>query len=339
MLPRVIASPMAGGVSTPALVTAVGSAGGLGFLAAGYKSVPDLAKEIAEVRAAQVPFGVNLFVPAERPSGPAAARRAAAVKRYRSALEPEAQRYGVQLPAAEDCGWDDDGWPAKLAELLEHPVPYVSFTFGVPAAEVVRQLQDAGSVVLVTVTSAGELESALSAGVNAAVVQHHSAGGHSAAFGAAAGEFSDAAGLVASLSHSPVPLIAAGGISGGPEARAAIRAGAAAVQLGTAFLRSPESGARQVHKDALASGWPAGTAVTRAFSGRAARGLDNRFMRTHDDAPACYPELHRLTAGLRAAAAAAGDPEAVSLWAGTGFRHASARPAGEIVSMLLDALA
>jgi nitronate monooxygenase len=119
----------------------------------------------------------------------------------------------------------------------------------------------------------------------------------------------------------------------------AVDAGAAAVQLGTLLLRSPESGARPVHKDALASGRFTRTGVTVAFSGKAARGLENRFMAEHAAAPACYPELHRLTSPLRAAAAAAGDPEAVSLWAGTGFRQAVEEPAGDIAGRFLAALA
>ncbi len=117
--------------------------------------------------------------------------------------------------------------------------------------------------------------------------------------------------------------------------RELLAGGAVAMQLGTAFLRSPESGASQLHKDALASGRFAGTAVTRAFSGRYARGLENRFIRDHDpDAVAAYPEINLTTRPLRAAALAAGDPEALSLWAGTGYTEATELAAAEVIAGL-----
>jgi nitronate monooxygenase len=117
-------------------------------------------------------------------------------------------------------------------------------------------------------------------------------------------------------------------------AAAALAAGAIAVQCGTAFLRCPESGAHPVHKAALASGQFTGTAMTRAFSGRPARGLVNQFIRDHPDAPAAYPEINNATRPLRAAAARQGDADRMSLWAGTGFRQATERPAAEIIDLL-----
>jgi nitronate monooxygenase len=165
----------------------------------------------------------------------------------------------------------------------------------VPRAEVIAALGDAGSVVAVTVTSPGEA-------VIAAV--------------------------------TGLPQIAAGGIMGPRQVDAVLAAGAVAAQCGTAFLRCPESGAHPVHKAALADPRYTATALTRAFSGRWARGLVNRFVLDHTDAPAAYPEINNATRPLRAAAAAKGDPERMSLWAGQGYRSATDRPAGEIIERL-----
>ena len=127
---------------------------------------------------------------------------------------------------------------------------------------------------------------------------------------------------------------AAGGIMSHRDVRAALAAGAVAAQCGTAFLRCPESGAQPLHKAALADPAFTATAVTRAFTGRPARGLVNRFMLDHPDAPPAYPEVHCATRPLRAAAAAAGDASRINLWAGEGFRAATARPAAEVVALL-----
>jgi len=131
-----------------------------------------------------------------------------------------------------------------------------------------------------------------------------------------------------------LPLIAAGAIMSRQDVRDVLAAGAVAVQCGTAFLRCPESGAQPLHKAALADPAFTGTAVTRAFTGRPARGLVNRFMLDHPDAPAAYPEVHFATRPLRAAAAAAGDTGRINLWAGEGYRAATERPAAEIVELL-----
>jgi nitronate monooxygenase len=133
-----------------------------------------------------------------------------------------------------------------------------------------------------------------------------------------------------------LPLIAAGAIMGRQDVTSALAAGAVAVQCGTAFLRCPESGAHPLHKAALADPRFPGTAVTRSFTGRPARGLVNRFMLDHPDAPPGYPEVHFATRPLRAAAAAAGDTSRMNLWAGEGYRAATTRPAAEIVAMLTD---
>jgi nitronate monooxygenase len=202
---------------------------------------------------------------------------------------------------------------------------------------VIRALQEAGSAVVVTVTSPAEAALAAEEGADALCVQGYEAGAHRGTFvndDAPGGD----RGLLALIGEvaavTGLPQIAAGGIMGPRQVRAVLAAGAAAAQCGTAFLRSPESGAHPLHKAALADPRYTATTVTRAFSGRPARGLVNRFIVEHADAPPAYPEINNATRPMRAAAAARGDTEAMSLWAGQGYRQAAERPAAEIVEQL-----
>ena len=320
---RIIVAPMAGGPSTTDLVVAAGRAGALGFLAAGYKAPAAMAAEIAAVRAATgEPFGVNVFVP-----GAAYADRGV-LDRYLATLGAG--------PLGEPA-WDDDGFGAKVEALLADPAPVVSFTFGCPSAEVISALRDAGSLVAVTVTSPGEAALAAAAGADALCVQGYEAGAHRGTFANddAPGRDYGLLSLIGQVAGvTGLPQIAAGGIMGPRQVRAVVAAGAVAAQCGTAFLRCPESGAHPQYKAALADPRYTATALTRAFSGRPARGLINQFIRDHQDAPAAYPEINNATRPLRAAAAADGDTERMSLWAGQGYRSATEHPAGEIVERL-----
>lgn len=332
---RIIAAPMAGGTSTPAFVAAVHRAGGLGFLAAGYKDVGAMEGQIRTARDAGARFGMNVFVPDPSQLPPPAAVLAG-LDQYRRRLDADARRYGVELPPLRLD--DDDEWKGKIDSLLADPVELVSFTFGLPGADVVRALQRAGSAVLATVTSVDEARQAAEQGVDALVVQHASAGGHSAAFLAGipgTGAPGTTAELTAAVrSAVALPLVAAGGIMDATDLRAVLAAGAQAAQLGTALLRTDESGTRQLHKDALASPHFTQTALTRAFTGRQARALVNEFVRDHPDAPEAYPAVHHLTAPLRAAAAAAGDAERLNLWAGTGWQRARGGSVADVLAGL-----
>ena len=327
----IFVAPMAGGPSTPALVVAAAEAGALGFLAAGYKTVEAVRGEIDAVRSStDGAFGVNVFVP----QPPAA--DTGAVAAYLATLEVEAERLGTSVG---EPSWDDDAWDAKLAALLAGAPPIVSFTFGCPAGDVVAAFHDRGALVAVTVTAAEEARAAASVGADCLCAQGSEAGAHRGTFANddRAAQDRGLLTLLAELSRvTALPLIAAGGIGAPHDVADALRAGAVAVQAGTAFLRCPESGAHPVHKAALADPRFTTTAVTRAFSGRPARGLLNRFMLDHPDAPPAYPEINNATRPLRTAAANVGDPDRMSLWAGRGFRAASERPAGEIVERLAE---
>jgi len=335
---RIIAAPMAGGTSTPAFVKAVHDAGGLGFLAAGYKGVEAMQAEIRSARASGARFGMNVFVPDPAQLPPSAEVRAQ-LEDYRSRLRVDALRYGVTVPPLRLD--DDDHWQGKVEALLADPVELVSFAFGLPGTGVVRALQRAGSAVLATVTTVAEALEAAGQGVDALVVQHGSAGGHSAAFqprpaGSGCTVQGTTAELIASVRGAvALPIVAAGGIMDAAGLVGAQAAGAQAAQLGTAFLRTDESGARQLHKDALASPNFTRTRLTAAFTGRPARALVNEFVRDHPDAPEAYPAVHHLTAPLRAAAAAAGDAERLNLWAGTGWQRARPGSVAEVMAALL----
>lgn len=329
----VLAAPMGGGPTTPRLVTAAARADSLGFLTGGYKTADALAGDIAKVRSDGVSFGVNLFAPNPVPVDPEAFRR------YARAIEPAARIYGID-PRAAAIVEDDDHWRDKIDLLLADPVPVVSFTFGVPVAAVVTALRKAGSLVVQTVTSPPEALLAAEAGVDALIVQASAAGAHSGTLTPQAipapVPLTDLLGQVRRAVS--LPLIAAGGIATQAAVAGALRAGAVAVMVGTVLLRADEAGTSAPHRAALADPARRETIVTRAFTGRPARALRNAFTDRYDElAPLGYPALHHLTSPIRKASAAANDPERINLWAGTGFRHATAEPAGRILRRLAAA--
>ena len=330
----VFAAPMAGGPTAPALVAAAMRAGSLGFLAGGYLEAAALADRIQQVRARTEVFGVNLFAPNPVPVDPEAFRR------YAALIQPAAQPYGLDLDSAGPVE-DDDFWADKLELLRTHPVPVVSFTFGIPDEATIAALRKAGTVTIQTVTAPAEARLAQDAGVDLLVVQAYGAGGHS---GTLTPERLPARVPLTDLVRSvrdvtTLPVVAAGGIATAAEVAAVIHEGAEAVMVGTLLLLADESGASAVHRAAIADPSRGDTVLSRAFTGRPAGALPNGFIKTYESAaPTGYPALHHLTSALRKAAAAAGDPERVNLWAGTGYRNATAEPAQEILTRLAAAI-
>ncbi|MFF4702272.1 nitronate monooxygenase [Streptomyces sp. NPDC001288] len=333
----IVQAPMAGGVSVPQLAAAVSEAGGLGFLAAGYKTADGMYQEIKQLRGLTGrPFGVNLFMPQPDHA------ESGAVEVYAHQLAGEAAWYETEL-GDPDSG-RDDGYDAKLAVLLDNPVPVVSFHFGVPSPEALEALRRAGTLTLVTATTAEEALAVERAGADAVIAQGVEAGGHQGTHRDVPENDGSGLGLLALVGRIRetvgLPVVAAGGIMRGSQIAAVLAAGASAAQLGTAFLATPESGAAEPHKRALTDPLFTRTALTRAFSGRPARGLVNRFLREHGPyAPAAYPEVHHLTSPLRKAAAAAGDAQGMALWAGQGHRMVRELPAARLVEVLADELA
>ena len=333
----VILAPMAGGVSTPELALAAGRGGALSFLAGGYLRPEELAEQVRRVGAVQDRFGVNLFLPP-----PASAVVATSViEDYRQLIQPTADRFGLDLAAATDLDElrIDDSFAEKVDYLLANPVPAVSFTFGLPSKAVLDALRERQTVLIATVTNPAEAMQACMADVDVLCVQAASAGGHRGTFGNYAGSTLSLVELLRAVGEvATVPMIAAGGIAGPGEVHQALTAGAIAVQAGTAFLAAAESGAAAVYKAALTAPG-ASTAVTRAFSGRFARGISNDFMAEYGSAaPAAYPQVNALTGPLRKAAAAANDPSAMSLWAGQEHQRTSTATAEHIAHELLDGL-
>ena len=323
----VLVAPMAGWVSTTALVRAAAEAGAGAFLPAGYLAPEVVEAGLAELRGTGPAYGLNIFVPSPPPPD------LGALEAYRTLLAPEADRYGVDLPALRLA--DDDHFTAEVDLALAAAPAWVSFTFGVPSAGVVRALRRAGSTVLVTVTGADEARHAVAAGADAVVAQGGSAGGHSATTRPASyrGDTSTADVVRRVRAAVGVPVAAAGGVGSAADVHDLLAAGATAVQAGTMFLVAEEAGTKPPHRAAL--GTATSTVVTRAFTGQPARGLRNRFTDAYSAAaPVGYPAVHHLTAPLRAAAARAGDAGALHLWAGTAFARAQPGTCREILDRL-----
>ena len=320
---------MAGGPSTPELAAAVANAGGLGFLAGGMLSAKELADAIVQTRRlTSGAIGVNLFVP-QRRQGSAEQFRA-----FAAALSLEAANYGVTL--GKPCH-DDDDWAAKLDVVCDLRPEVVSFTFGSPTERQCSRLTRAGILTLATVTTVDEAGLALSCGVDAVVAQGPRAGGHMATFDPLAvpadAPLDD---LVAALTAGvDCPVVAAGGIATATDVMRVRCVGATAAQIGTALLLADEAGTNPVHRAALRDPQFDQTVITRAFTGRYARALRNRFVDEHEqDAISGFPEVAKMTAPALAAAVRAGDPHGTSLWAGTAFRHAMTGSAVDIVRAL-----
>jgi nitronate monooxygenase len=319
----VVGAPLAGGPSTPALAAAVSEAGGIGFLAAGYKTAAATQAELQELRAlTSRPIGLNLFCPTRDVVDDVA------LAAYADRMRGEAQRYGV---AAGEPRWTDDDWTAKLDVTARERPDVVSFTFGCPEREIVEWLQGCGCRVWCTVTSVTEAELATSRKVDALVVQGAEAGGHQGSFENHDQEPRPLLALLGEIeAATALPRIAAGGIAEGCDIAAVLAAGAVAAQIGSALLLATEAGTSPPYRAALEQ--DAETRLTRAFTGRRARGIVNRFLIDNDPfAPMGYPEIHYLTAPIRAAARELGDADGINLWAGTSYRRAREASASELV--------
>jgi nitronate monooxygenase len=330
----IIQAPLAGGGDTPALVAAVCNAGGLAFIGAAYLTPEQIDNASREVRArTSQPFGINLFAPLPAPDLPSDPQ---------PALERVARFFAeLGLPPPVVPARPRDSFNEQLAAALESGASVFSFTLGMLPKNVVEAIKTRGMFLIGTATTVEEAIALEKAKVDAIVTQGSEAGGHRATFAA---DFDS--GMIGTISLVPqvvdavtVPVIASGGIMDGRGIAAALALGASAVQLGTAFLTCDEAGVPEVYKKTILEAREHETRLTRAFSGRPARGIVNRFMTEFEVSAAAgailpFPLQNDLTRPLRAVAAKQGRAEFLSLWAGQGVRLAQRRMAAQLVECL-----
>jgi nitronate monooxygenase len=329
----IIQAPMAGGATTAQLVAAVCDAGAFGSVAAAYLT-PDKVRELSsEVRArTSRPFGINVFAPLDRPRVPAdigPALECLAVFHKELGLPPPTRPTPI-----------DDPFAATLPAILDSGASVFSFTFGTLPADAIDAAKRRGMFLIGTATTVEEAVVLEKSGIDAVVAQGSEAGAHRGTF---AVNFEEA--MVGTMALVPpmvdavrIPVIAAGGIMDGRGIAAALALGASAVQIGTAFLTCDEAGIPDIHKAAILAAHEHQTRVTRAFTGRPARGIANRFMTEIDRAPdkmiLPFPLQNDLTRPMRKEALEQGRPEFLALWAGQGVRLARRQPAATLIERL-----
>jgi nitronate monooxygenase len=330
----IIQAPMAGGATTPGLVAAVSNAGSLGSLGAGYLPPEEIREAIREIRRlTERPFAVNLFIPED----------------FEAKSEEIENSNTLMRVYQEELGMESLAAPASYAQtfekqfevVLEEEVPVFSFTFGALAEDLIGALKERGARVIGTATTVREGLRLEADRVDMVVGQGAEAGAHRGTF---MGDFEDA--MVGTMALIPqltdalrAPVIASGGIMDGRGMAASLMLGAGAAQMGTAFLACEESGIHPAYKEAILKANEEDTSITRAFSGKPARGIKNRFlieMAGRESELPPYPVQNALTRDLRSAAQKQNRPEFMSLWAGQGARLTRSLPAADLIATLLE---
>lgn len=323
----ILQAPMLGS-QDETMAIAVSRAGGLGSIAVSSSSGPEIEARIGGLKQKGLTFGANLFVLGTARPSPAEIDQAL------ERLAPWHTRLGMAVPSAPNDYAPD--FEAQFEALVRAAPPLATFTFGLLGAEKVAALHAAGSLVMGTATTVAEARAWAAAGADAICAQGSEAGGHRGHFNAPVDDSLVGTFALVSTIRAAVdlPVVAAGGIMDGRGVAAALALGASAAQMGTAFLLSDESAISDPWKSAIAAAPDDPTRLTRAFTGRHARGIENRFMRemrpVENDVPA-YPVQNRLTQPLRAAAARAGDAEMLSLWAGQAVKLTREGSAADLV--------
>jgi nitronate monooxygenase len=312
----VVLAPMGGGPSTPELVSAVSNAGGLGSLAAAYSNAERIQQDIAAIRKLTTkPFAVNLFSPqAQLPL-------IGGINAVSDFLRPYHERLGLKAPELPQKPMED--FDEQLDAVAKAAPPIVSFTFGLLPTKATERLKAQGTYLMGTATTVDEARQLEWKGVDAVIAQGSEAGAHRGTFAVPAEET-----LIGTVALVPqvvdavrVPVIASGGIMDGRGLVAALALGASAVQMGTAFLACKEAGTSAAYREALKRERDSRTTLTRAFSGRMARGLSNEFIEKWNESGLehlPYPWQNAFTQLMRRAAAGAGQAGLLSLWAGQG---------------------
>ncbi|TKD70704.1 NAD(P)H-dependent flavin oxidoreductase [Pseudalkalibacillus hwajinpoensis] len=310
----IIQAPMAGGPTTPELVSEVSNAGGLGMIGAGYLSADQLKTTIQDVKQrTNLPFGVNLFVVKEE--------NISEVELHKSFQTLETFRKKLNLSNELPEVKTSLEIERHIEMIIEENVPVCSFTFGIPDQSIINRLKENKITVIGTATTVEEAIAVERAGMDAIVAQGSEAGGHRGSF--------LGGGIIGTMALAPqvddhvkIPVIASGGIMDGRGFAAATMLGAEGVQMGTVFLTTRESGAHDLHKKAIMDATEENTVLTKSFSGKEARGIENEFIRLMNENAfiAPYPIQNSLTKSIRKEAAKQGNAHFMSLWAGQGTR-------------------
>ncbi|NWQ42596.1 nitronate monooxygenase [Bacillus sp. EB106-08-02-XG196] len=321
----IIQAPMAGGVTSSKLVAEVSNSGGLGMIGAGYMTAGQIREQIREIKqVTSNPFGINLFVPNEFTYTENEIKSAAKL------LQPICEQLHIdqndrmEIPTSNHLF---ETFNEQIKIVIEEKLPVCSFTFGVPSIEVIAELKHHNIILMGTATTVEEALEIEKLGMDIVVVQGSEAGGHRGNF---RGE--DQASLIGLMSlipqvvdHVSIPVIGAGGIMDGRGLMAALCLGAKGVQMGTAFLTCIESGAHKVYKEAILHAKEDQTVLTRSFSGKWARGINNKFiadLKNHEESLPNFPVQNTLTQHIRKAASSQNNPDFLSLWSGQSPRLA-----------------
>ncbi len=333
----IIQGPFGRGGSSALLAATVSNAGGLGSYGANDQEPAAIIKIAAEIRKlTSKPFGMNLWVSTHDAGGETLA--AETYERVVKLIEPFYKELNVDIPPipnAKPANFDD-----QVAALIEARPAVFSFVFGIPSPEILRTCREKGIVTVGAASTVDEAVACEQAGVDCVAASGFEAGGHRPSFLKPADES-----LMGTFTLVPqvadkvkIPVIAAGGIADGRGIAAALTLGADAVQIGTAFLACDESGASDLHRKLLFREEARNTGLSRAFTGRLARGIYNRFaseMKRHEPYFAKYPAHTWIVAPLRAAALAQGRHDLIALWAGQAAPLCRHHKAGELFASLV----
>jgi nitronate monooxygenase len=330
----IIQAPMAGGATTPQLVATVSNSGALGSLAAALQTPEQTRRDIREIRhLTDRPFAVNMFIPVEfEISREKIERMTRLLDRYRAEMN---------IPLSPEPSVLGASFEEQIMVIIEEKPPVFSFTFGALSSEWIKPLKEAGITLIGTATTVEEGLELEHRGIDIVVGQGSEAGGHRGTF---MGPVSKA--MIGTMALIPqlvdnlnIPVVASGGIMDGRGVLAALALGAEGAQLGTAFLTTLESGIQSRYKDALIHSSEQDTVLTKTFSGRYARGLNNRYISEmtpyEDDIPA-FPIPNSLTRDIRVAAVQQGKTEFLPMWAGQASRLCKAVPAAKLVAEIVQ---
>jgi nitronate monooxygenase len=331
----IIQAPMAGGATTPELVAAVANAGGLGSLAAGYMAPEEIKEAIQKIHLlTNKPFAVNLFVPEEQRAVTAEQITQAQKIIEAACVELNWHATTVKPPYAPS-------FDAQMTILLEEKIPIFSFTFGIPTKDWLTEFKANGILLIGSATTLAEAKQLEAQGVDIIVAQGSEAGGHRGTFiGPAEEALHNILSLIPLLvTNVNIPVIAAGGIMDAKGIIAVLTLGAAGVQMGTAFLSCPEAGIHPQYKEALLTMQHDNTTLTRAFSGKLARGITNKFitrMQSQQKYILDYPIQNALTSAMRKTAAQQHCIDFMSMWAGQAAYLSKRLPAAQLIQLLHD---